>query len=129
MLKSSPFMEDEEGSEDEAECAYTVIPFEFFAQIDDGENREDTEGDNFLDGFELGGVEFIGADAVGRNLEAVFEEGHAPTGDDDFPQSFTAIFEMTVPGEGHKDVGDEEQSNGTHSGVLQGKKAILVIIR
>ena len=47
-----------------------------------------------------------------RYLETVFEKRDAPTGDDDFPESFVAVFQVAIPREGHKDIGDGEQKNG-----------------
>ena len=92
-------MEDEKRSEDQAPCAHTVVPFEFLAEIGHGENRKDAEGNHFLNGLELGGIEFVGADAVRRYLETIFEEGNAPTGEDHFPERFAAVFKVAVPGE------------------------------
>ena len=101
-----PFVKDKEGGKDKAGSADSIIPFEFFAEVGDGEDCKDREGNNFLDGFELCSVEFVRADAVGGNLEAIFEKSDAPTGNDHFPERFAAIFEMAVPGEGHEDVGN-----------------------
>jgi len=90
-----------DGHEGEA-CG--VIPLELVAQIQHGKYGEDRQGDDFLNGFELRGIEFVRADAVGGHLETIFEEGDAPTGEDDFPERLVAIFKVAVPGEGHKDI-------------------------
>ena len=54
---------------------------------DDGEDREDQQGDDFLDHFELpdreGASQLGAADAVGRDLETVFEQGDPPAEQDD----------------------------------------------
>ena len=81
-------MEDEKGGEDKAGCAYTVIPFEFFAKIGHRKNRKDAESEHFLNGLELSRVEFVRADAVGGNLKAVLEKCDTPAGDNDFPERF-----------------------------------------
>src|SRR5215469_13368719 len=99
-------MEDEEDRQGQEEGGDAVVPFEFFAEVGHGKNRKYSKRDDFLDGFELRGVEFVGADAVGRDRKAVCEEGNAPTGDDDFPERFATVLEVPVPGKGHKDVGD-----------------------
>jgi len=109
-------VEDEEGGEDQEECGDAVIPFELFAQIGDGEYGEDAKGKHFLNRLELRGVEFVGADAVGGHLKAVFEKRYAPAGQHDFPQRLAAVFEVPVPGKGHEDVGNGEQSDGAQSG-------------
>jgi len=49
-----------------------------------GEDGENSERDNFLNCFELGGGEFLRADAIGRDLEAIFEKRQFPTGENDF---------------------------------------------
>jgi len=49
------------------------------AEVEEGEDGEDDEGDDLLDDLELDGREAVGADAVGGNLQAVLEEGDAPT--------------------------------------------------
>jgi hypothetical protein len=56
--------------------------------------------------------EFAGADTVCGYLETAFEKCDAPTGDDDFPKSFFALFQVPIPREGHKDIGDDEKQNG-----------------
>jgi len=108
----SPFVEDEKNAEDQTSSAHTVIPFQFFAEISDREEREHGQGNHFLDGLQLRGVEFVGADAVCGYLETVFEKCDAPTGDDDFPKSFVAVFQVAIPREGHKDIGNGEKQNG-----------------
>jgi hypothetical protein len=61
---SSPHVEDEESPERDEREARGIVRLEFFAQIEDGENREDRKRDYFLNGLELRTVEFVGADAV-----------------------------------------------------------------
>jgi hypothetical protein len=53
-------VKNEEGGEDQAGRAYTVIPFELFAEVGDRKNGENSERDDFLDGLELRCVEFVG---------------------------------------------------------------------
>jgi hypothetical protein len=112
-------VEDKEGSQSDAGEAEAVVPFEGIAKIGDGKNGKDRESDDFLNGFELGAGEFVRPDAIGRNLEAVFEEGDAPTGQNHLPERRIAIFQMTVPGEGHEDIGDGEKNDGAQGGLLK----------
>ena len=72
----------------------------------DGEDREHRQCSDFLDGLELRGVEFAGADAVCRYLETVFEECHAPIGHNYLPESFVALFQVSVLREGQENIGD-----------------------
>ena len=97
-------MEHEEGSADEAAKGHCVVPVQSFAEVVDGEDSEDTEGDDLLDDFELGGRKGGRADAVGRDLQAVLEEGDAPADKDDFPERDIFVLEVSVPGDGHEDV-------------------------
>jgi hypothetical protein len=108
----SPFVENEKDAQHQTRGAHAIVPLQFFAEISDGEDREHGQCNHFLDGLKLRGVEFVRADAVCRYLETVFEKCDAPTGDDDFPESFVPIFQVAIPREGHKDVGDGEKQNG-----------------
>ena len=97
-------MEHEEGSSDEAAEGYGVVPVELFAEVIDGEDSEDAQGDDLLDDFKLGGREGGGTDAVGGDLQAVLEEGDAPADEDDFPECDVFMLEVSVPGHRHEDV-------------------------
>ena len=61
------------------------------------------------------------ADAVGRHLAAVFEEGDAPAHQNDNEErqriagSHLVEFQVAVPGDGHEGVGTEQQQNGIKS--------------
>ena len=107
-------MEHEEGSSDEAAEGYGVVPVEPFAEVIDGEDSEDAQGDDLLDDFELGGREGGGTDAVGGDLQAVLKEGDAPADENDLPQRVLAIFQMSIPGNSHEDVGEDEKNDGPH---------------
>ena len=89
-----PLVKDKKHSQGEADFAYAVIPFQFFAEIGDGKNSEGGKCNDFLDCFELCCVEFVGSDAVGGNLKAVFKERDAPTGNYDLRERFAAVFEV-----------------------------------
>jgi hypothetical protein len=105
-------MEDKEGARHDTRKSDAVIPPEFFAEIKNGKDGEDRQSNDFLNGFKLRAVEFVGTDAVCGHLKAVFEKSNAPAGDDDLPERSTTEFQMTVPGKGHKDVGKGEEKNG-----------------
>ena len=86
---------------------------------DDG---EDGQGDHFLDDLELHQVEgaavALEADPVRRDGEAVLEEGDAPGEQDDEDErpaggDFHLLeLEVTVPGERHEDVREDEHDDG-----------------
>src|SRR6267378_298832 len=111
----SPFVKYEENGEGNAAKSRHIIPLQLFAQVHDGKNRKYRQRDHFLDGLELRGREFVRANAICRNLEAIFEERDAPTSEDHFPQSFAAILEVAIPGEGHEDVRECQQLDRSHN--------------
>ena len=107
-------VEHEERSGDEAAEGYAMVPAQVISEVVDGEDSEDGEGDDLLDDLELVGREGAGADAIGGDLEAVLEEGDGPADEDDLPERDLAVLEVSVPGEGHEDVGADEQKDGPH---------------
>lgn len=96
-----------------------VIPPDGFFQVKNGKEGKDGERNNFLDGFELkAGKTLLFPDPVGRHLKTVFKKGNAPADKDDFPEGHVSEFQVTIPGEGHECVGDDEKDNGTHAANL-----------
>ena len=87
------------------------------------EQREDRERDHLLDDFQFPDrerpAELRRPDAVGRNLEAVFEQGDAPAEqyDGQYAEAFELGFEcdVAVPGERHESVRQDEQGDGGDS--------------
>src|SRR3546814_5089114 len=77
---------------------------------------KDDERDDFLQGLEFGGAIDAVADAVCRHREAIFEEGQAPCQQYREPDRARKVAEMSVPGKGHEDVGDEEEADGQEIG-------------
>ena len=82
------FHEDEVDGGDEAEGCGGMIPVELLVLEDEvGDDGEDHQRDALLDDLELHEVEGTAvvdeADAVGRHLTAVFEEGDHPREGDD----------------------------------------------
>jgi len=116
-------MKDEKYGQADASEACGVIPANLFTEIGNGKDGKDGERDDFLNGLELGGVEFIRTDAIRRHLKTVFEESDAPTSENNFPERFTAVFKVAVPGKGHEDVGDREEKNCAHGAVAPEAKA------
>src|SRR5436853_3406342 len=97
-----PFFEDEKHGSENQQKADDVIPFYFFFEIDDREDAKDQKRDDFLHGLQLRGGELITADAVGRDLKAVFGKRNQPAHQNYFPQAGLLVLEMAVPGDGHK---------------------------
>ena len=118
------FSENEVHGQNQAGEPGEVVPTEGVgAHEEEREEGEDREGDDLLQDLELPdrkrAAELGGAEAVGRHLEAILEEGDAPTQqhDDGQPEAFEPRLEsdMPVPRQRHEGIGDDEQSDGGDS--------------
>ena len=100
-----------------------MVPLDGSAFEQEGDDDgEDGEGNHFLDHFELHQVEgtsvTLEADAVGRDGEAVLEEGDAPGKKDDEDErpaggDFHFLqFKMAVPRERHEYVRKHKHQDG-----------------
>ena len=79
------------------------------AEIEHREGGEHEQGDDFLYPLQLWCRINITAHAVGGYLQAVFKKRDAPTDHNDYPERTGFVFEMTVPGKGHEDIGAQQQ--------------------
>ena len=115
---SSLLLEDEVDGEDQADESRQMVPAQRFVSEDQqGEDREDGQRNHLLDHLQLeereGASVVDEADAVGRHLAAVFEEGDAPAHQNDNEErqriagSHLVEFQVAVPGDGHEGVGTE----------------------
>ena len=102
---------------DQAYAGSGVVPAEMLAEVKGDEDAEDHQGDDFLHDLELHGAESSCADAVGGYLETVLKQRDAPTDEDHLPQSLIAELQVAVPGNGHEDVGEDEQNDCPHSSI------------
>src|SRR6266852_168453 len=91
-----------------------MIPFDPFAKVRPRENDEYAKRDDLLDDFQLIRCEFTIADAIRRNLKTVFGERDYPTHNDYSEERNLTIFQVTVPGNRHKDVRANQKENGFH---------------
>lgn len=99
-----------------------MIPVELLTlEQEHGYDGEYGQGDHLLDYLKLEQAEraavTLESDAVGRNHEAVFGQGDAPREQDDDIQGPVARHaglleaQMAVPGQGHEDVGYNQQKD------------------
>lgn len=51
MLKSLPFLKDNDGGDHDQGKSDNVVPFDPFSQIEDGKNKKDSQGEDFLNGL------------------------------------------------------------------------------
>jgi hypothetical protein len=61
-----------------------------------------------------GGIDGV-APAVGGDLEAIFEEGDASANKNHEAKRLGFEFQMTIPGDGHEEVGEREEGDGEKS--------------
>jgi hypothetical protein len=111
---ASPWLEYKEGCRYQAQSGGGVIPSKLGSEIEHGEDGEDAESDDFLYHLQLNGAEAFRADPVGRNLQAVFKESDAPAYEDHFPQSVLAVLQVSVPGNCHAYIRENEQYHCPH---------------
>ena len=104
-------MEHKKRACDDEGKSHDVIPLHLLAQIEDREHHKHEERNHFLHRLEFGGGEMGVADAVGRNLQAVFEKGDQPTDEDDGYERRGLVFQMAVPGEGHENIRSEQKKD------------------
>ena len=109
----SELVEDEEGRPHQAARRRRGGPVQMLAKVEGGKDAEDGQGDDLLDHFELVGREAARAPAVGRNLQALLEEGDAPTDENHHPQRYLPVLQVAIPGEGHKNIRKEHQYYGS----------------
>src|SRR5450432_1871268 len=75
---ASPPVEYEENGHHDAPKSRRIIPFQLLAEICHRKYREHRKRNHFLNNRQLRRREFVRADAVGRNLETVFEKRNSP---------------------------------------------------
>src|SRR5579864_1298076 len=91
-----------------------MIPSDPFTQIPPREDDENTEGDDFLDDFQLKRREFGIADAIRWDLKTVFQERDQPAYDDHGRERSLAVFEVAIPSDGHEEVRTNKQQDCFH---------------
>lgn len=97
----------------EAEADEVVVGKTLRLEEQHGEQREDNQRDSLLNDLQLPEVErtavLLEPDAVGGYLEAVFKECNAPTDEDNQGQCQLPRIEtqMTVPSNGHENIGND----------------------
>src|SRR5690606_23023121 len=85
----------------------SLVPAQRFLHVEPREEREHHRRDRLLHHLQFDHRELPRADAVGRHLQAVFEERDAPARQDHDPQRRRLVLQVAVPREGHEHVGGE----------------------
>jgi uncharacterized protein YqjF (DUF2071 family) len=114
-IPSLPFVKNEKHSQHHARKPRRVIPSHLLAQIQNRKNRENGQGNELLNCFQLRRRELIGPDPIRGHLKAIFKEGNPPAHSDHLPQRLAPVLQMPVPCKGHEYVGDRQQKNGSQA--------------
>ena len=76
-----------------------VVPLERLVHVKDGKGNEHRQADDFLDDFQLRQGKRAVANAIGRHLQQVFEQGNAPAGQSrHIPCLVAGVFQVGIPG-------------------------------
>ena len=105
-------MEYDERRRDNHGKAQYVIPFERFTEIKNRKAHEDRKRNDLLNSFKFGGTEVAVAYAIGRHLKTVFKKSNETGENDKGRESDVGKTQMSVPSKSHKEVGEQEKSDG-----------------
>ena len=95
-----------------------MIPAQSGAKVERGKNSEHRQRNDLLNHLELNRREAAISEPIGGNLKAILKEGDAPADEDDLPQRLLPKLQMPIPGNRHKDIGEDEKNDGPHSECL-----------
>jgi hypothetical protein len=126
---ASPLFENDENCSHHQGKSQKIVPFQFRSEIKDGKNCEDGECDHFLNCFQLDNVEFVRANPIRGNLEAVFSERYDPAYENDFEDRRLAVFQMAVPGKSHENIGNGQKHDGSHARYAAAKVRRVQVFR
>src|SRR6266513_2853131 len=84
-----------------------------FLHIEGRKRHEHAQRDDFLQNLELAQLQLRVTDAVRRHLEQILEQREPPARKRrDDPGPLAQVPQVCVPGEGHENVGQDEQNDG-----------------
>ena len=106
VLQKQLLSEHEEHCKQNKYEGHQVIPFKRLAQVKNWEESEYNKRDTFLNDLKLCRRKGAMSEPVGRNHKTVFEESDQPAHQYYLPQSNIFKAQMTIPGKGHEDIGD-----------------------
>lgn len=100
-----------------------VIPLQrFIFEKNQGEYGKNKEGNHFLNHFELYQCKrtavFLVTHTVGRHHKTIFQKSNQPTGQHNaekarfLKKTQVLKFQVTIPGESHKNIGQQQQGDG-----------------
>lgn len=87
-------------------------------KVENREKRKNSQSNDLLNRLELNRRELVRTDSICRHLKAIFREGDDPADDNNFKKRGLAIFQVSIPGKGHKNIRERQQKNGSHAAIL-----------
>src|SRR5690606_12340099 len=103
----------------QAEKAGQMVPAKAVSEIQHRENREDNQGYHFLHDFQLCRGECAAVPcitpAIRWDLKTVFKQGDSPTSKNRYPEGARTEFKVSIPGKGHKQIGNNQEDDSPHS--------------
>lgn len=114
-----PLFEHEKRCHHDEEKTNCVVPLDILLEIQDREKRKNYQGNDLLNGLQLGCIEMMAAPSVGRHLQTILKESNAPAYYDGFPECDIPVPEVAVPGKGHEYIRQQEKNDGAHRSIIQ----------
>jgi len=103
--------EHEKNGSDEADSGKKKVQSQLFFHVKNGEKRKNDHRDDFLHHFELSDGVISVADAVCRDLDAVFDECDSPAYQDYYENRLVVDFQVPVPCQAQKNIRCREQED------------------
>lgn len=111
MTGASRTSEDEIHGPDHAQPCPEKVELDGGFHVEDGKRNEYQQRNDFLHYFELRQAQHCKANAIGRYLQQILEQGDTPTDQcSNDPGLFTKITQVGIPCEGHEYIGENEKA-------------------
>ena len=91
-----------------------MIPAQFLVEVSDCKQAENQQRDDLLSHLELNGSKLGGTPTVGRDLKTIFKKRNQPADQNGQREGCVFVFEVAIPREGHKKIGNGQQKNRPH---------------
>ena len=115
--RSGTLPENKEHCTQQTNPGTEIVPGQFFPHIKNRKGDKYCQRNDFLQDLQLGQIEHGVADTVGRDLQQIFKEGDPPPHHGGNVPGFGGeIFQVSVPGERHENIGEDQQTDGLHGG-------------
>ena len=121
--RAASVAKDEDRRRDETGRGRRIVPAQRLARPERRIAREDDHRDDLLRDLELREREHAVADAVRRHLKTILQETRSSSSPRSPGSEAGPVLQMPVPGDGHENIGAEEQKDGLYRGRERGHGA------